>query len=271
MDDFIRQIRSITPAALKANLENAPKTVSTETKQRQQQVTNRSGGNVAFPRSSETDLSENYKNTLMDAIKFYQGEFKVTPKANIYHDPTVFEDKQEGFTYTMPENNGRYNVVLKSLSKGDEKRAAEITPDGIGYVPTHELGHVLYNTLFPVYDTDSNSGIKLKSGSDYGKEHYNRTEQLVKDATKDIGANKTWQSEAKKITGYASSNAYETVAEALADYYYRKDKAAPLSKSIVKRLKSKGNMYGITRTGGVDRAPTSYSFAKSLRKYTPLQ
>lgn len=272
------KLRAISPAALRANIENVPKADPNQGvyKQRQQQIENRSGGNIVFPRSNSTEISDNYKNTLMDAIKFYQGEFKVTPKANIYNDPTVFDEKTEGFTETLPQNNGRYNVVLKSLSEGDEKRAAEITPDGIGYVPTHELGHVLYNTLFPVYSTDSsdipNGNTAVSKGElGRGQEHYLKAMQLVQDSAKDVGANKTWKDEAKKITGYAASNAYETVAEALADYYYRKDKSAPLSRAIVKRLKSKGNMYGINQTGGVDLTPTSYSFFKNLRKYSPLK
>lgn len=289
MSDFISELRAISPfkgrsaniTTALVNAANAPSAepqASPEAVAKQQQITNRSGGNINFPNKS-AEISDNYKNAFMDAIKFYQGEFKVTPHADIYHDPTRFGEKGGGYTLIEPNNSGQYDVVLKDITKEDEKRAKKLTPEGIDYVPTHELGHALFNTLFPSYDTSSNSipegNSPLQQTSSTGRPRVERnranTLNLVHDAMKDMGTKKPWVEEAKKITDYATKGPEETIAEALTDYYYHKSKAAPLSKAIVNRLKSKGALYGINQTGGVDLSPTSYSFFKNLRKYSPLK
>lgn len=289
MSDFISELRAISPfrgrsanvttaLANAANTQSAEPQASPEAVARQQQVTNRSGGNINFPNKS-AEVSDNYKNAFMDAIKFYQGEFKVTPHADIYHDPTRFGDRGGGYTLIEPDNNGQHDVVLRDMTKDDEKRAKKLTPEGIDYVPTHELGHALFNTLFPSYDTSSNSipedNSPLQQTSSTGRPRVERNRanalNLVHDAMKDMGTKKPWVEEAEKITDYATKGPEETIAEALTDYYYHKSKAAPLSKAIVNRLKSKGALYGINQTGGVDLTPTNYSFFKNLRKYSPLK
>ena len=289
MSDFISELRAISPfkgrsadmtVALTnaANAPSAPAQASQEAVARQQQITNRSGGNINFPGKS-AEISDNYKNAFMDAIKFYQGEFNVTPHADIYHDPTLFDEKGGGLTLIEPNNNGQHDVVLRDMTESDEKRAKKMTPDGIGYVPTHELGHALFNTLFPSYDTSSNSipegnsPLQQTSSTGNPQTEKNRanTLNLVKDAMKDMKTKKTWFEEAEKITDYATKGPAETIAEALTDYYYHRDEAAPLSKAIVNRLKSKGALYGINQTGGVDLAPTQYGFFKNMRKYSPLK
>ena len=289
MSDFISELRAISPfkgrsadmtVALTnaANAPSAPAQAPQEAVARQQQVTNRSGGNINFPGKS-ANISENYKNAFMDAIKFYQGEFKVTPHADIHHDPTQFGEKGGGYTLIEPNNNGQHDIILRDMAESDEKRAKKMTPEGIDYVPTHELGHALFNTLFPSYDTSSsaitegNSPLQSTSSTGRPRVEKNRanTLSLVQDAMKDMGTKNTWVEEAKKITDYATKGPEETIAEALTDYYYHKNEAAPLSKAIVNRLKSKGALYGINQTGGVDLSPTQYSFFKNMRKYSPLK
>lgn len=273
---------------------------------RQNQVVARSGGNIGF--MGDTGLSENYKNALNNAIKFYQGEFKVTPNALI-SDMTDAPVSASGITYLYDvSNDGKRRVELRRLKETDEEEAlrhaqhdvksgwsAKNSGD-IAHVPVHELGHVLADMFLPYNkDTSSNSVNRNDEHS------WKAMRELYNDALKDVGVDTTAKTveektakkrdalnKVREIAGYAAAagedefklgnkvalsdpDQYEVIAEALSDYYYNRDGAAPLSKAIVKRLKNKGAMYGIQRTGGVDLNSSSKNFIKNLRRYSAIQ
>ena len=258
---------------------------------RQKDVINKSRGNVKFDNSlnnmsydrftSEHGLSENFANTLKDALGYYQNEFKVTPRATLKSRWFDLYDGVEGMAFDIPDEEGNFSVNLRNLRDHTEQDAIDTANEAEaegwwakGYggnlsgVPTHELGHVLTFQLFPNYD---------------------KVQKLYKDAMKDVGVD--WDpknqksvlkaaSKAKEISGYAAaSNAippespwndeYETIAEALADYYYNRENSADLTKAIVKRMKSKGSMYGLEQTGGI--ANKGETFKQNLRRYNVVQ
>lgn len=286
MEDFIKNLRTATPAPFRSNIANAE---AQNAPRREGQIVARSGGNIQFPYS--TGISQNYKDALMNAINFFQKEFKATPRSNIHNDTTRLHPDSGGATNILKDETGNYNVNFRWLTRGDEAAARQSVEDttsrgwapknsDIQHVPVHELGHALFLTLFPNYDTSSNA-------DDYGHEQagkkrfsdpieydmevmIQKSQKLVNDALKDMRSRKGWQDEAKEISTYATASPQEAIAESLADYYFNRDKAAPLSRAIVKRLKSKGGMYGINQTGGVNTV-RSTNFQDNLRRYSPLK
>lgn len=256
----------------------------------QKEITARTGNNVSFDSSYNNDwnrytaingLSDNFANALKDALGYYKKEFKINPRANIYSDWENMYDGVEGMAYELPNKKGNYDVNLRHVREHNERdasqTAAKAEQEGWwakGYggnlngVPTHELGHVLTFQLFPDYDKVKN--LYTDAMKDVGVEYDPKSQKSVLQAAK----------KAKEISGYAAaSNAlppyapwndeYETIAEALTDYYYNRDKAADLSKAIVKRMKSKGATYGLEQAGGV--AGPNETFMQNLRRYSAIQ
>lgn len=272
MQNFIEQLRtlmSMSPEQL-SEVAAAPA--------RKNEVSAVSGDNIRF--GEYTYPSENYKNALVNAARFYQNEFRVTPHATIYNDPDNLPSGTVGATYLEEDDEGQYPVNLRSITKWDEdydKYAAENSafihwhPQGAEDISNnivHELGHALYGTLFPEKDTYST------------KKEYS-VKKLYEDSLKDIGVEPS-SDKAKKATlrvsGYAGDTErtgdiipHEVVAESLVDYYYNRDQSAPLSKAIINRLKTEGATYGIRRTGGVDLRPSASTFMKNLRRYKVIQ
>lgn len=241
--------------------------------QRQEELQAQSGDNVTFHNS--TNISENYKDVLSDAINFYQSEFKTTPRADIAH--AIFgDDSITGMTNLEPDETGQHPLYLKHLNQQDEEEARETAteseavnwhPRNIGgtlsSTPVHELGHALYATFFPLNDTSSNADRK----------HDIDGETLVQEALKDVHATDDDAEEyMNDVSGYAVvGGAPETIAESLVDYYYNRDNAADLSKAIVRRLKAKGSMRAVEQTGGFDTRGTADNFIKNLRRYRVIQ
>lgn len=260
-----------------------------DAQKRQKDVTAKSRGNVKFDNSyrewdkynSEHGLSSNFADTLKDAIGYYQKEFKVTPRATI---SSAWEDMPygvEGMAFDKPNDEGNFAVNLRNLRDHNEEEAIDTASDAEsrgwwakGYggnlsgVPTHELGHVLTFQLFPNYE--SVAKLYKDSLKDMGIDYDpNNRRDVLKAAKK-----------AKEISGYAAASnvrppyapwndEYETIAEALADYYYNRDNAADFSKAIVKRMKSKGATYGLEQVGGI--GGKNETFKQNLRRYNVLQ
>lgn len=232
----------------------------------QDDVTARSGKNITMGDNIVpiTGVGNKYGKVLKDAIKFYQDEFKVTPRANIIFDPDELgEIDALGAASPWKNISGQHIVDLLNLSDEDaaaDQNYAKISaetgwhPKGSGtiaHTPVHELGHVLTFQLFPSEDD---------------------VYKLYEDSINDISDWKNVDERAKKtteISEYANSSPYETVAEALVDYYHNRENSAQLSKAIVKRLKNKGSLYGLTQSGGV-RTPNE-TFAQNLRRYQAIQ
>lgn len=286
-------------------------------------VSARSGGNVQV--SKDVNLSDNYKNSVNNAVKFYQKEFKMTPHVNLYNDPDALGDASLGATDVLQNKGGQYNVDVRYADKSGEKENAAIMQDaerrkwtpknavGLEHVPVHEFGHALMNTLFDTKVAQGEGSSKKDLSKAYEQSEYN-ADKLYKDALKDIGVNlkdaeryplknKTDSSMLKKtisdahkkvkeISGYASAggknivaldsdekvspfyssdNPHEVIAESLADYYYNRDKAADLSKAIVKRLKKDSSTYGLRQAGGVGTGSDANKFVKNLRRYKAIQ
>ena len=292
IEEFINTLRNLTKSTPEEIAEFAA------SPERRGKIEGASGGNIKVNKNMVP--SENYTNALVDAIRFYRNEFGVTPHANIAYDPDWLIEKFGynigGVTIPREDSNGNLDVVLRDITKKDEAEDIQNQEPGawshfhpnnsvdIANAPTHELGHVLYYTLFPEVDTSSNSfartiGLRDKLTDGDAKL------KILKDALDSIGATSENDREAaeKAISEYAMRNADETIAEALTDYYYNRDDAADLSKAIVGKLKNASSAYYLKRTGGVDLAPHSegtapkfYStqaknFYKNLRRFSPIQ
>ena len=249
--------------------------------QPQEKIEAQSGSNVRF--YNGTDISQNYGNALSDAIRFYQNEFHMTPHANIANDPEALpNDNITGAATLTPDKTGQYGIDFRYLTEGDEEEGRESSKLGertkshpknsgdIGSVPVHELGHALFGTLFPSDDTSSN-----REGEYSNEKFYSvLADDVYFDALEDIGVKDDDEKaieKTKEISGYANANPSEAVAESLVDYYYNRDNAAPLSKAIVKKLKSKGATYSIKQTGGFDLDSSADNFVKNLRRYRVIQ
>lgn len=277
-------------------------------------VSARSGGNVQV--SKDVNLSDNYKNSVNNAIKFYQKEFKMTPHADLYNDPVIAYRGDLGVTKIIPDDTGQHAIDLLHLTEKDEDEARMIAQSDsnrgwgpknsgdISHVPVHELGHALFTTLFEPDNKDPKDNASNKS--------YLDAEKIYTDALKDIGVDLSSieklpdgtkanhdrvekikskaHDKVKEISGYASSGGenfvaipptksslryaddpHEIVAESLADYYYNRDKAADLSKAIVKRLKKDSSTYGLRQAGGVGTGSDANKFVKNLRRYKAIQ
>lgn len=260
---------------LKKNFENKVGMTTDElinSPRRQKEISARSGGNIKFDNTNPQEnyanrLSPNYATALNNIIKFYQDEFKVTPRATIGSDwDKISNDNTEGLAFSNSDKTGQYEVQVKGLDAPYERRARGIASDSekagwsvkgsggnLDNVPTHELGHVLTFQLFP----DNKD-----------------TEKLYKDSLKDLGVSndKAAAEAVSKISNYAKEGGiHETIAEALTDYYYNRDKSAPLSQAIVRRLKSSGSTYGLRQSGGVDTNRSADNFFKNLRRYNVIQ
>lgn len=290
-EKFVNTLRNLTKSTPEeiAEFAAAPK--------RQEQVTARSGQNIQFPQGN-IEMSDNYRKAMLDAVKFYQGEFGLTPHADINYDPDwlmeEFGDTVLGATLWSQKPSGQYDVILRDFTKGDEPRAEEISSadektkwgakgsGNISHVPVHELGHVLYSTLFPVENTSAKSEDPFKS-------HTENLAKLVNASLKDVGAddgavsvdseggvryNEAATNKITEVSGYANAGGLdEVIAESLSDYYYNRDNAADLSKAIVRRLKSSGRTYGLRQMGSVDLSPTQGAddFVRNFRRYRVIQ
>lgn len=251
--------------------------------ERENEIKAMSGNNIDF--NGYTGLSENYKNALADAIRFYQNEFKITPKSNISRPKSkTFDDPNVGalVNFYDVDDEERRRTEFRYLRKRDEdtdlaqndlaqltewhpKNAKTLSNNAV-----HEFGHVLTDMLFPeISGTYSNDKTR--------RENYYKYSKLYEQALHDVGARDDWSDNTYKklreISRYAASDfdSVEAIAEALADYYYNRDKAAPLSQALVKRLKAASGTYGINRTGGINLDPSPENFIKNLRRYSAIQ
>lgn len=264
---------------------------SSDSKARKNYLRAVSGDNTRL--IDDTELSENYKNALSDVIKFYKNEFGFTPHADVYSDPsdlghakaiTYFGDTKTGprminFERLRPEDEG---PALREATWDAEGGWSVKNSGDIKHVPVHEFGHVVADMLFP-YSTKTGENKNLK--------------KLYVDSLKDAGfsvekggdLNKQANDILNNMSGYAASTGmyylpapfkedgvdiaseHEVVAEALADYYYNRDKATDLSKAIVKRLKKSGATYGLKQAGGVDTTGNAKNFLENLRRYNVVQ
>lgn len=292
IEEFINTLRNLTKSTPEEIAEFAAAS------KRRGEIEGASGGNIKVNKNAEP--SENYTNALVDAIRFYRNEFGMTPHTNISYDPDWLVEKYGygvgGVTLPREDSNGNLDIVLRRITKADETGDIQAQEPGswshyhpnnsvdIANVPTHELGHALYYTLFPGVDTSSNSFARTIGLSDKLSDGDAKL-KILKDALDSIGATSENDRETAKkaISGYAMENADETIAEALTDYYYNRDDAADLSKAIVGKLKNASSTYYLKRTGGVDLAPHNegtvpefYStqaknFYKNLRRFSPIQ
>lgn len=92
---------------------------------------------------------------------------------------------------------------------------------GTEAVAIHEMGHALTGHLAE------------KAGKDFDS----ISKEIVKNAYKATGGKSGTKSWAKKISGYASTNNAECIAEAVADWYCNGSKAHSHSKAIMAELK----------------------------------
>lgn len=243
-----------------------------------------SGGNTAWvgvPIDSEGDfdewrtLSTNKLNAIKDAVKFYQKEFKMTPRADILNDWEAHPYEVKGGTADAAYPSGQRYLHLQQtsvLDDEDELYSAEEDEEAgwhpknsakvyRHFVPVHEFGHAISMQLF---DDDTN---RYERGSDeYHGTQYDKMLNLVKTAASDIGVPlKT----VGQISEYAMDSPYEAVAEALADYYANRENASPLSLAIVNRLKRHGSTYGLRQAGGVRKRYETPE--ETLRRYKVIQ
>lgn len=282
-------------------------------KKNQQKIEARSGGNISARSGPATPIYDGeHTKALNDITKFYQKEFKVTPRATIYNSPEKLDFLAAGATSIALNHNAQHDVNLLNTNHinqtpyqkwieeymdGDAGQYHPKNAIGVATTPVHELGHAVALQLFEDTYQDSNKDMKESeengwsfSGTDQG--------QLVKDSLKDIGIEEmvtSWdvdkngnyrrtsdsyysgkaEKEVSKISEYALSDPLETVAEALTDYYYNRNSAAPLSKAIVNRLKRKGQMYGVNQSGGISltkrRRDATTEFMRNLRRYSAIQ
>ena len=271
---------------------------------RQSDVSNKSGKNVRF--EGNVNLSDNYKNSLNDIVKFYQKEFKITPHATIHPFSDMMDEDEDdyedtlGLAETEPDKMGQLGVGLRYLDTKGEPKAKAIAKDDvevgwhpknsgtINQTPTHELGHALFGTLFPDKNTSSNAKkVDIYKNGKKDKRLYGAFD-LYYDSLNDLGISDLSADKDKviketgKISDYAIGSTvdkqgrsiidpHEVIAESLVDYYYNRKKAAPLSQAIVKRLKNSGGLYRFEQAGGIDLAPTNDSFIKNLRRYNVVQ
>lgn len=277
--------------AAKRGQEPTPTTSSPEASFRKNFLNARSGNNVRF--TDGVEISENYKNSLADVIKFYQDEFKITPHANVKSNPNDLGFSTQAVTWLDDrDGTGQREVNFRNLRESDEERATRgakndtnrgwsVANSGdISHVPVHEFGHVVADMLFP--------------RNEKGERNKN-LQQLYIDSLKDAGfsvekggdLNKQANDILNNMSGYAAATGlhympapfkndstniadeHEVVAEALSDYYYNRDKATDLSKAIVKRIKNKGAMYGMKKAGGLKNQ--NESFVQNLRRYRVIQ
>ena len=272
MQNFIDNLNSLLDD-FKANESEYREILDKENaaKERQNEISAGSGGNVTWVTPV---LSKNYADTLNDAIRFYQNEFKITPHAMVYSDWEEL-NQAPGYTtgITFPaDKTGQSPVNLRYMDEWGEKEGEQIAKESeaehwhpknaktIGDTPIHEFGHVLHDMLFPYEDTSSN-----KSDMTY--------RNLTVDALTDLGVQNNDEAMEKvgEISEYAKDNPAETIAEALVDYYYNRNHSADLSKAIVKRLKSNSSTYGLRQAGGFDMDPSADNFIKNLRRYRVIQ
>lgn len=174
----------------------------------------------------------------------------------------------------------------------------------ISHVPVHELGHALFTTLFEPDNKATENDAAMKSYLDARKIYTDALKDIgvdLSDIKKLPAGTKASHDrvekikskahdKVKEISGYASSagenfvaipptksslryydDPHEIVAESLADYYYNRDKAADLSKAIVKRLKRDSSTYGLRQAGGVGTGSDANKFVKNLRRYKAIQ
>lgn len=302
--DTIREFNAkLREAAKNSNVRASDITGSLNSEQNKNSVRARSGNNISFIDS--TNLSDNYAKALKDAIKFYQGEFKLTPHADI--SSNIDEESKYGslgLTYLTPTGGeGDQTVVdIRYLRPTDEQ--ADLDSEAIsvgagwhpknsvdlGNTPIHEFGHVISNMVFPLNkdgsenknlrklyeDSLADVGIKDEE-PDYNYEERGYLNKFDKDAYEKI----------KEMSGYAASyghmmdygediyfpaNPQEAVAEALVDYYYNRENATDFAKAVVKRLKSNSQLYGLKRAGGIDTdaEPGAQNFVRNLRRYSVI-
>lgn len=287
MQNFIDKLHEVMDTFKNMPPEQVAEAVSAP--QRQDTVNAISGDNIRF--YGNTELSDNYKNTLTDAIRFYQKEFNLIPHATIARDPQWLAEEYgegaQGAAYPF-ENvvTGQHDVVLKNLTANDEDEVKEMenfsesvgwapkNSKGLSHVPVHELGHILYDMLVP--KTEENEQAQIQSN------------KIYTDALKDMGVvdltkphtdkdREKGMEEVKKISGYAGSekgnmpNTDEVVAEAISDYYYNRKDAAPLSKAIVQRLKNDSYTYGMRKAGEMNPYVSASTFMNNLRRYKVIQ
>lgn len=256
----------------------------------QEDITSHSGDNVQF--RDDTELSDNYANTLNDVVDFYKNEFNVSPHVSIQNSPEDLPEMALGATMIPADNAGQFHINLRHATAADEAEAEKDSKEGaadnfhpknstsIANTPVHEMGHAIYGMLFPE-EEDSNIIQPSKQQT-----NYKNSWGLVDDALKDIGLvdksnpedednydDEYFEEADKKISDiseYALNDPHETVAEALTDYYYNRDDSADLSKAIVNRLKSRGYMYGLEHSGGVGKTGSD-NFIKNMRRYRVIQ
>lgn len=253
----------------KANFEKTTGMTMDEAKaslKTQNDVSARSGNNITMGDRTVpiTGVGDKYGKVIKDAIKFYQDEFHVTPRANIYSDPDQFGPNILGAAKPVTDDRGQYDVNLVHLWDADAENGEAIAksaeqdghhPKGTGTLaqtPVHELGHVLSFQLFP-------------SKKDIYK--------LYVDSLRDIGTDLTSRDETvkntTKVSKYANADPYEAIAESLTDYYHNRDKSSPLARAVAKRMKNKGAMYGLTQSGGIGNP--NETFTQNLRRYSAIQ
>lgn len=285
----------------KENFQNATGVSTDEylaSKRNENAVTARSGNNIQFDKGYTTGLSDNYKNTFNDIVKFYQKEFNLTPRVHVGADVDDMPPNVNGVTYDGKDSDGNFLVKFRRTWEEDEEDAKNIAKeatahewhpknsDSIAHVPVHEFGHALLLTLFPKYDTSSNAE---KWGDGELKSHDELVDATVHNALNDLGISSKDQdkylNEVDKISRYAGTRKlknpdgsvirspikHEVVAEALSDYYFNRDKSAPLSKAIVKQLKNRGSMFATKQSGGIDLDTSSNNFTRNLRRYSAIQ
>lgn len=202
----------------------------------------------------------------------------------------------------LTERDERY---AKDKDQSDRDRGwAPKNSGDISHVPVHELGHALFTTLFEPDNKAPKDNVAIKSYLDADKIY----SDALKDVGVDLAAieklptgtksdhdrvekiKSKAHDKVKEISGYASSmgenfaaipptksslryadDPHEVIAESLADYYYNRDKAADLSKAIVKRLKRDSSTYGLKQAGGVGTGSDTNRFVKNLRRYKAIQ
>ena len=262
-----------------------------------------SGGNTNWtnrfervPYDSPNSISKNKVNALKDIMRFFQSEFKVTPRADISSYPDEMDIANGGETFFIPTKTGQHDVNLRFTSSRDDDTENDYLSksDYFGwspknsyrkwqqYIPVHELAHALSSQLLND-DVFTNNAMRRSDGkilvNSYRMDEdelYERADdnmrQLVYDSAKDIGmtSGKNITKAISGISGYAEEGgAAETVAEAVGDYYVNGKNASPLSLAIVNRLKRYGSTYGLRQAGGVRKRYETPE--ETLRRYKVIQ
>jgi hypothetical protein len=128
-----------------------------------------------------------------------------------------------------------FNSKRKYYGKGSDDFNINDNPElgmnvvnGTSYgVGVHEGGHHVVNKAFESYRDSANLGL-----NEYFTGQGKFANKVVRDAQKQIGAKSK-----PKISGYASTNSSEYVAEAISDFVINKGKAQPISNAIANILK----------------------------------